>query len=189
MGRKKLIESNQNYRHFSYKQMEQEMSQREIVKAAWQMLAAKSASLVERIQRRATKLDETTSFPSSEQQAFETVVENSVADFRKTSDAFIFGGEFYVHSRRSKCTWKGLLDTKDNASRLRDHVLYEELVGYFNEATSFSSFLPNDLPDITKYLKEKATILRQFNLDLQAKGVAGATKRAVSLIKRALPLS
>ena len=30
----KLIESNQNYRHFSYKQMEQEMAQREIVKAA-----------------------------------------------------------------------------------------------------------------------------------------------------------
>ena len=58
----KLIESNQNYRHFSYKQMEQEISQREIVKAAWQMLAAKSASLVERIQRRDTKLDETTSF-------------------------------------------------------------------------------------------------------------------------------
>ena len=124
----KVIESNQNYRHFSYKQMEQEMSQREIVKAAWQMLAAKSASLVERIQRRDTKLDETTSFPSSEQQAFETVVENSVADFRKTSDKFIFGGEFYVRSRRSKCTWKGLLDMKDNASRLRDHALYEGLL-------------------------------------------------------------
>lgn len=185
----KLIESNQNYRHFSYKQMEQEMSQREIVKAAWQMLAAKSASLVERIQRRGTKLDETTSFPSSEQQAFETVVENSVADFRKTSDKFIFGGEFYVRSRRSKCTWKGLLDMKDNASRLRDHTLYEELVGYFNEATSFSSFLANDLPDITKYLKEKATILRQFNLDLQAKGVAGATKRANAKKKRDEKLS
>ena len=66
----------------------------------------------------------------------------------------------------------------DNASRLRDHALYEELAGYFNEATSFSSFLANDLPDIIKYLKEKVTILRQFNLDLQAKGVAGATKRA-----------
>ena len=92
------------------------MSRREVVKAAWEMLSAKSASLVERIERRATKLDETTSFPSSEQQAFETVIQNSVADFRKTSDKFIFGGEFYVRSRRSKCTWKGLLEMKDNAS-------------------------------------------------------------------------
>ena len=185
----KLVESNQNYRHFSYKEMEQEMSRREVVKAAWEMLSAKSASLVERIERRATKLDETTSFPSSEQQAFETVIQNSVADFRKTSDKFIFGGEFYVRSRRSKCTWKGLLEMKDNASRLRDHALYEELAGYFNEATSFSSFLANDLPDITKFLKEKATILRQFNLDLQAKGVASATKRANAKKKRDEKLS
>ena len=29
---------------------------------------------------------------------------------------------------------------KDNASRLRDHALYEELARYFNEATSFLSF-------------------------------------------------
>ena len=60
---------------------------------------------------------------------------------------------------------------KGNASQLCDHALYEKLAGYFNEATSFSSFLGNDLPDITKYLKVKATILRQFNLDLQAKGL------------------
>ena len=92
------------------------MSRREVVKAAWEMLSAKSASLVERIERRTTKLDETTSFPSSEQQAFETVIQNSVADFRKTSDKFIFGGEFYVRSRRSKSPWKGLLEMKDNAS-------------------------------------------------------------------------
>ena len=78
---------------------------------------------------------------------------------------------------------------KDNASRLRDHALYEELAGYFNEATSFSSFLANDLPDITKYLKEKATILRQFNLDLQAKAVAGATKRVNAKKKRDEKLS
>ena len=45
----KLLEGNQNYRHFSNKQMEQEMSEREIVKAAWEMLSAKSASLVEQI--------------------------------------------------------------------------------------------------------------------------------------------
>ena len=122
-------------------------------------------------------------FPPRSNRPFETVIQNSVADFRKTSDKFIFGGEFYVRSRRSKCTWKGLLEMKDNASRLRDHAFYEELAGYFNEATSFSSFLANDLPDITKFLKEKATILRQFNLDLQA------TKRANAKNKRDEKLS
>ena len=54
--------------------MEQEISQREVVKAAWEMLSAKSASLVERIQRRDTKLDETTFFPYSEQQSLRTVL-------------------------------------------------------------------------------------------------------------------
>ena len=33
-----LAESNENYRHFSYKQMEKELSQREFIKTAWNIL-------------------------------------------------------------------------------------------------------------------------------------------------------
>ena len=73
--------------------------------------------------------------------------------------------------------------------RLAGDERQREPVGYFNEATSFSSFLANDLPDITKFLKEKARILRQCNLDLQAKVVAGATKRANAKKKRDEKLS
>ena len=66
---------------------------------------------------------------------------------------------------------------KDNSSRLRDHKLYEELARYFNEAMSFLWFLANNLLDITTYLKEKATILRQFILDLQAQPSVRTPKR------------
>lgn len=125
----------------------------------------------------ANKLYKTTLFPLSEQKNFESSVEHKAADFRKLSNNFLFGGEVYVHSRATKSQMNGLLEIKDNANRFRDVQMHEELVGYFNEINNFTSFLANDLHEITAFQKERASIARQYNLDSQAKGVAGATVR------------
>ena len=58
-----LVASNENYWHFTYREMEQEITQRDILRAGWEMLSAKAQSIVQRVQKRADKLCEATSFP------------------------------------------------------------------------------------------------------------------------------
>lgn len=48
----------------------------------------------------------------------------------------------------------------------------------------FKAFLATELPGIKEYLNLKATINRNYNLELQAKGVAGAITRANAKRKR-----
>lgn len=48
----------------------------------------------------------------------------------------------------------------------------------------FKAFLATELPGIKEYLNLKATIRRSYNLELQAKGVAGAITRANGKRKR-----
>lgn len=179
-----LVKSSENYRHFTYKEMEQEITGREILRCTWKMLEGKANNLVNGIQSRSDKLDKSTSCPLSEQTNFDSSIENKVADFKRLVDIFLFGGEVYLRSRSTKCTTKGLLEWKDKASKMRDVSLHEELVGYFNDATAFKTFLAYELPEITEAVRMKATIKREYNLDLQAKGVAGARTRANAKRKR-----
>ena len=174
-----LVDSNENHRHFSYKQMEQEITQREIVKTAWKKLLEKAENIVDRVQKRVDKLSEATSFPQWEQSKIERTIKNSVDDFRKLYNKFLFGGELYLRSRVTKCSAKGLLEIKESATRLRDEQLYEGLSGYLKDVTAFSTFLAEELPHAEAFLKEKPSIKRKHNLDLQAKGVMGASRRAI----------
>jgi len=48
----------------------------------------------------------------------------------------------------------------------------------------FKAFLATELPGIKEYLNLKATIKRNYNLELQAKGVTGAITRANAKQKR-----
>ena len=68
---------------------------------------------------------------------------------------------------------------KESATRLRDEQLYEELSGYLKDVTAFSTFLAEELPHAEAFLKEEPSIKRKHNLDLQAKGVMGASRRAI----------
>lgn len=179
-----LVENNKNYAHFSYKEMEQEITGRWILRAAWKMLQENANQLIASIERRANRLEVTTSCPLSEQNNFDLSVENKASNFNNLADKFLFGGEIYVRSRATKSTTKGLLEWKEKANRLRDVTLHEELVGYFNDVNDFKAFLATELPGIKEYLNLKATIKRNYNLDLQAKGVAGAMTRANAKRKR-----
>ena len=105
-----LVDSNENHRHFSYKQMEQDITQREILKTAWKKLLEKAENIVDRVQKRAEKLSEATSFPQWEQSKIQRTIKNSVDDFRKLYNKFLFGGELYLRSRVTKCSAKGLLE-------------------------------------------------------------------------------
>lgn len=78
----------------------------------------------------------------------------------------------------------GLLECKNKASRLRDLPLHEELVGYFNDVNDLKSFIANQLPEIKEFLRKKATIQRNDNLDLQAREVTVASNRANAKRKR-----
>ncbi|CAH3186837.1 unnamed protein product [Porites lobata] len=137
--------------------MEQEITGREILRCTWKMLEGKANNLVNGIQSRSDKLDKSTSCPLSEQTNFDSSIENKVADFKRLVDIFLFG-EVYLRSRSTKCTTKGLLEWKDKASKMRDVSLHEELVGYFNDATAFKTFLAYELPEITEAVRMKATI-------------------------------
>ena len=52
---------------------------------------------------------------------------------------------------------------KDIVKTFRD----TQLVGYFTDVNDFSFFLVNDLPPLTDLLNKRATITREFNLDMQ----------------------
>ena len=171
-----------NYAHFSYKEIEQEITGRSTLCAAWKMLQENANQLIASIERRANKLEVTTSFPLSEQNSFDLSVENKASNFNNLADKFLFGGEIYVRSCATKSTTKGLLEWK--ANRLHDVSLHEELVGYFNDVNDFKAFLASKLPGIKEYLNLKATIKRNYNLELQAKGVAGVITRANAKRKR-----
>lgn len=179
-----LVKSNENYMHFSYGEMEQEISGREILRSTWKMIEEKANNLVAGIQNRVDKVNTSTSFPLSEQNSFNSSVEHKTENLRKLADKFLFGGEVYLRSRSAKCTTTGLLEWKNKASRLRDLPLHEELVGYFNDVNDLKSFIANQLPEIKEFLRKKATIQRNYNLDLQARGVTGASIRANAKRKR-----
>jgi len=179
-----LVKSNDNYKHFSYKEMEQEISGREILRCTWKMIKDKANNLVTGIQKRADSLSRSTSFPLSAQNSFNSSIENKAESLRKLADKFLFGGEIYLRGRSTKCTTTGLLEWKNKANRLRDVPLYEELLGYFNDINDLKCFLASQLPEIKEYLRKKATIQRDYNLDLQAKGVAGKATRTNAKRKR-----
>ena len=179
-----LIQGNKNNAHFSYREMEQEITGRAILRSAWKSLQEKANHLISTIESRASKLKKTTSCPLSEQHSFNSSVEHKAADLRNLSDKLLFGGDIYVRSRASKSTTKGLLSWKEKANRLRDVNLHEELVGYVNDINDFKAFIAYELPEMKDFLNEKATIKRDFNLDLQAKGVAGAKTRDNAKRKR-----
>ena len=67
---------------------------------------------------------------------------------------------------------------------MRDLPLHEELVGYFNDVNDLKSFIANQLPEIKEFLRKKATIQRNDNLDLQAREVTVASNRANAKRKR-----
>lgn len=115
------------------------------------MLQDKAINLVNSIQSRSDKLERSTSCPLSEQTNFDSSIENKAVDFKRLVDKFFFGGEVYLRSRATKYTTKGLLDWEEKASRMRDVPLHEELVGYFNDATAFKTFLANELPGIAEF--------------------------------------
>lgn len=179
-----LVKSNDNYKHFTYKEMEQEISGREILRCTWKMMKDKANNLVTGIQKRADSLSRSTSFPLSAQNSFNSSIENKAESLRKLADKFLFGGEIYLRSRLTKCTTTGLLEWKTKANRLRDVPLYEELLGYFNDVNDLKCFLARQLPEIKEYLRKTATIQRDYNLDLQAKGVTGKATRANAKRKR-----
>lgn len=179
-----LVKSNNNYMHFSYKEMEQEISGREILRSTWKMIEDKASNLVAGIQKRADNLSRSTSFPLSAQNNFNSSIEHKAESLRKLAVKFLFGGEIYLRSRSTKCTTTGLLEWKNKANRLRDVTLYEELLGYFNNVNDLKCFLASQLPEIKEYLRKKATIQRDYNLDLQAKGVAGKATRVTAKRKR-----
>lgn len=179
-----LVQGNKNYAHFSYREMEQEITGRAILRSAWKSFQEKANHLISTIESRASKLEKTTSCPLSEQHSFNSSVEHKAADLRNFADKLLFGGDIYVRSRASKSTTKGVLSWKEKAHRLRDVSLHEELVGYLNDINDFKAFIADELPEIKDFLNEKATIKRDFNLDLQAKGVAGATTRKNAKRKR-----
>ena len=77
-----------------------------------------------------------------------------------------------------------VIDWKGKANRLSNVSVYEELEGYYTEVMDFKTFLLNELPEFVEYLRLKATIKGDFNLDLQSKGVAGAITRANAKVKR-----
>ena len=59
------------------------------------------------------------------------------------------------------------------------------IVGFsVSSRTFFKAFIAYELPEMRDFLNEKATIKRDFNLDLQAKGVAGAKTRDNAKRKR-----
>ena len=179
-----LVKSNNNYMHFSYKEMEQEISGREILRSSWKMIEDKANNLVAGIEKRAGGLSKSTSFPLSAQNSFNSSIEHKAESLRKLTDKFLFGGEIYLRSRSTKCITTGLLEWKNKANRLRDVSLHEELLGYFNDVSDLKCFLASHLPEIKEYLRKKATIQRDYNLDLQAKGVAGKATRAMAKGKR-----
>lgn len=164
--------------------MEQEISGREILRSTWKMIEDKASNLVAGIQKRAGNLSRSTSFPLSVQNNFNSSIEHKAESLRKLADKFLFGEEIYLRSRSTKCTTTGLLEWKNKANRLRDVTLYEELLGYFNDVNDLKCFLASQLPEIKEYLRKKATIQRDYNLDLQAKGVAGKATRVTAKRKR-----
>lgn len=72
---------------------------------------------------------------------------------------------------------------------MRDVSLYEELEGYYTEVMGFKAFLLNELPEFVEYLRLKATIKRDFNLDLQSKGAITRANAKVKRDKRLLALA
>lgn len=88
-----LVKSNENYMHFSYGEMEQEISGREILRSTWKMIEEKANNLVAGIQNRVHKVNTSTSFPLSEQNSFNSSVEHKTENLRKLADKFLFGGE------------------------------------------------------------------------------------------------
>ena len=140
------------------------------------MIKDKANNLVTGIQKRADSLSRSTSFPLSAQNSFNSSTENKAESLRKLADKFLFGGEIYLRGHSTKCTTTGLLEWKNKANRLWDVPLYEQLLGYFNDVNNLKCFLASQLPEINEYLIKKATILRDYNLDLQAKGVLALGK-------------
>lgn len=148
------------------------------------MLKDKATSLVDCIQTRGVKVFKDTTSPLSKLKNFQSSVENKTVDFNKQSNKFLFGRDVYIRSRATKSKTKGLLEMKDSAKRLRDNQLYEEPVAYFTDVNDFSSFLVNALPPLTDLVNKRATITREFNLDMQSKGPMGATVRRNAKRKR-----
>ncbi len=88
-----LVQVNRNYAHFSYKEMEQEITGRVILCSAWNCLQEKAKHAIVTIKSRAIKLEKTTLCPLSLQQSFNSSLEHKEADFRNFADKFLFGGD------------------------------------------------------------------------------------------------
>ncbi|CAH3159441.1 unnamed protein product, partial [Porites lobata] len=152
--------------------MEQEITGREILRCTWKMLEGKANNLVNGIQSRSDKLDKSTSCPLSEQTNFDSSIENKVADFKRLVDIFLFGGGSIPPLTLHQMHHKRPFEWKDKASKMRDVSLHEELVGYFNDATAFKTFLAYELPEITEAVRMKATIKERIQF-----GLAGQRSR------------
>jgi len=66
-----LVENHRNYAHFSYEEMEQEITGQSTLRAAWKMLQENANQLIASIEHRAYKLEVTTSCPLSQQNSFD----------------------------------------------------------------------------------------------------------------------
>ena len=85
--------------------------------------------------------------------------------------------QVYIDDLKSSKNFAGIFSLREEAAKVNDDSYARELCCSNDEIMQLENFLNRDIDLVLEFVCNRSTILRQFNIDKQAKGVDGINTR------------
>lgn len=161
------------YRQIGYKQMEYVLRERKTLRVLWDAIKDETSSLSVNIRNKLILVCGSNScLKLALQKRFVSHVESEIKRLELKISSLLYGHKDKLAKKIASIPkdFMGLMDMKTKAITRNDNIYEDELSSKFNELTNLIRCLRLEFPEIIKFIEDRSSIFRQYQLDLQKSG-------------------